>query len=170
MRMTRLGAVPARLVLCLFFTSPVSADQATSLNTWRAAAFGYGQGLAVGTLINGKARLIKTEPNRHDPATVDRIESISIPGIRLEVRRVPVSQDWPLLERLVITRDGFPLVHDLRVGTSTQEAVERILGKPDQRKGLDIAYVGLNEMCEDLLHFRFRGGKLLAAEWEWCSD
>ena len=170
MQMNRFGVLGICLATAVSLTSSVSAEQGTVQQVLRAQLFGYGEGVANGVLVNGKQRLLKTEANRHNPAATDRIESLSVPGIELEVRRVPVRPDRPLLERLVVTRDGFPLIRDLRIGVATTEAIERILGKPDQRKGSEIAYVGLNEMCEDFLYLRFRGGKLVAAEWEWCSD
>jgi hypothetical protein len=58
----------------------------------------------------------------------------------------------------------------LRIGVSTPSDVESVLGKPDRRTGSEFVYVGLSEICEDRLQLRFGKGKLLAAEWEWCSD
>jgi hypothetical protein len=158
------------LLLC----GPIVATAASEDDAWlraeRAQAFGFGEGLAVGTLMSGKPRLIRTEPNRHDSAATDRLETVSLPGLQLELRRLPHRPEWPFFERLVVTRNGFLLSQGLRIGVSTPGDVEKVLGKPDRRAGSDFVYVGLSEICEDRLQLGFGKGKLVTAEWEWCSD
>ena len=136
---------------------------------YRAALYGFGEGLGRGVLLTGKSGSIRTEANAHDLGKTDKIELITLPGVELRVRRIPTSE-VPVIELLIVKRTGFALPLELRVGSSTQKDVEDTLGRPDKVQGATFFYDGLAESCSDNYSFHFEHKSLVRIEWHWCAD
>lgn len=159
------------LVLACWTPRALPADGASgAFRDYRQIFYGFGIGLAAGVLATSKSGLVGSEPNRHSSERKDRLEIVSWNGVEVRLRRTSFSPKVPLVESLVVRRPGFRLGYGLKIGSSTREDVEKVLGPPDRSDESSTTYDGPSELCQDGYGFRFNRNVLVRAEWNWCSD
>jgi hypothetical protein len=165
----RTSLIAAAALVLLAHSAGAVEDTVDSFRDWRIEFYAFGEGLAVGALLGGKPKLLRTERNRHD-STQDRVELVTWSGMELTVRRASDNQIPPLLERLSVKRRGILFPHNLEIGQSTPRDIEDMFGQPHRRTQSRYTYDGFAESCADSFSFHFHQNHLTMAEWEWCSD
>jgi hypothetical protein len=150
--------------------SAVEGDEAAPFREVRAEFNGFGKGLAAVYARTGKLRTLRKEPSRHEPEKVVSVQSSSLPGIKVELRRLADLPDLPLIDRLTITKNEFWLLANRRIGTSTPIDILSWLGSPDEKRGSSLIYRASAESDEDTFTFHFHGDRLTSVEWEWYFD
>jgi hypothetical protein len=173
----RLWPAAVLSLMLLFCSAPVARpadDDNENQSSQRAGFYSFGEGVAAGMLITGKARVFAHQRNIHEPSEKDRYERISSRGIDLVVHRVaprkyPNAPPYP--EQLTIRRQGFWLPGGLRVGKSNRRDVENLLGPPKKTEESSWTYDSPDDgPCWQGYTLQFKGDTLMSVAWHWCLD